>query len=98
MEELELTEEQKELTEEIKKYKAIKALNDNEGGKILVETLGKVIVDELNYLLSKYREIPELDIKVRLAKVSEKLLLIRVLTRAESNFDVLSEQLNELKK
>lgn len=85
------TEEEKALD----KYHDLKALADHPGGKVLVEGLLSDVVMKVDILASNYRELTHVDMIAHLAALSEKLALLRALTRAKDNFKELSEALQQ---
>lgn len=90
-----MNEDQKDLLEDLGKYKALDSLRDTEGGKLVIETLRKSIVSEVSVLVSGYKEMPEQEMRARLAKISAYVPLVQSLLRAKVNKEGLEEELKE---
>ncbi len=91
-----LPEESQGLLDELGNYKALDALKNSDGGKFLVENMRDSIVFEVNTLVAGYKDMPELEIRARLAKLSIYIPLVQTLVRAKPNADGLKEQLIKL--
>lgn len=90
-----MNEEQKDLLEDLGKYKALDSLSDSEGGKIIIGTLRTSIASEVSVLVSGYKEMPEQELRARLAKISAYVPLVQSLVRAKVNKENLEEELKE---
>lgn len=90
------TEEQIEVTEERDRYAVLSALNDSEGGKILVEGLKNDIVAVINKITSEYTTMKHDQLVFACVELKGKRELLLTLTNATANKDVYDEQLKEL--
>lgn len=88
--------ELQEIQEDVNIYKSLDSLAHSEGGKILIESLGKDVVNGVESLLSKYKDAPEMDLRSTIAKLQSDLALLRVLTRSEKNKKQAEEELQKL--
>lgn len=70
-------------------------ISDSEGGKRLLESMGKAIVAGINVLCARQSAMGEMEIRAKLAEVAEKLLLFNTISTARSDFD---ETQSELQK
>ena len=91
-----LPEEAKDLLEELGKYKALDVLKNTEGGELLIATLRASIVSEVGTLIAGYKDMPEIEIRARLAKISAFVPLVQSLVRAKTNAEGLAEDLKNL--
>lgn len=90
-----MNEENKELLEDLGKYKALDSLRDSDGGKLVIETLRKSIASEVSALVFGYKEMPEMELRARLAKVSAYVPLVQTLLRAKTNKEDLEKELEQ---
>ena len=89
MEEKNLYQSQKETQNKLK------ALYDTDGGKLLVDTLMAQVVNMINQLSSGYKHMTLEEFISTSADLSTKLNMVRSLTKAKKNQEVLEELLKE---
>ncbi len=77
--------ELKEIEEDIKKFSKIAEIGKTDGGKEIIQALERDIVGVIDELKNKYKRAKHFSLICMLSKLSEKLDLYRVLTRAEQN-------------
>jgi hypothetical protein len=82
--------------EDVKKMKALATIPNTEGGKILIDSLGRDVVNGVESLISSYKEESDIKLRATIAKLQSDLALLRVLTRAEENSKVAQEALKNL--
>lgn len=70
--------------EDIDKYKAIAAIAEQEGGKILVAGLKEDIAADIENILSLFRG-EDMDLRCAVAKLKADLALYRILKRSPEN-------------
>lgn len=87
---------EKDLLKDLGDAKALNSLKNMDGGKILISSLEKNTVGEINTLTNGYKDLPEMELRARLAKLYNYIVLLRVLLRADSNQSVLETQLKSL--
>lgn len=76
--------------------KDIKTLYESEGGKLLADGLVQDIINKISVLSTNYGTLTHVEMIAVCASISEKLFLIRALTRADKNYKQLySELLDE---
>jgi hypothetical protein len=78
---------------------SLSALNDSKGGKILVKSLIKDIIDGINEIASKHNNLTQQEFISIGAKIKTSIDMVQVLSGAESNkkyYEGLLEE--ELKK
>lgn len=88
--------EQNEIQEDVSLYKSLDALAHSDGGKILIDSLGKDVVNSVDNLTAKYKEASHIELISIIAKLQSDLSLLRVLTRAEKNKEQAQEELKKL--
>jgi len=86
--------DKKIIEKEIEKYAEIEELSNTRGGKQLMDCLKSEIVEEIDNLISKYREKPEELVSI-VARIDEKLYLLRKMTKASDNKQIALEALEE---
>lgn len=91
-----LPEEDQHLLDELGNYKALDALKDSDGGKFLIKNLRESIVSEVSTLVAGYRDMPEVELRARLAKLAAYIPLVQTLVRAKLNAEGLQEDLIKL--
>jgi hypothetical protein len=89
-------EDTEDLLKQLGEYKALDALKDSEGGQLIIDRLRDSIVYEVNSLIAGYKDMPELEIRTRLSKLSIFVPFVQALTRAKSNVEGLKEDLIKL--
>lgn len=82
-----------EQQDDIDTFSALKTLKDSDGGKILIDNLLKDIVNTVGVLENQYRTLSHIELIGHCAALSEKLSLMRVLTRSSKNLKDLKEML-----
>lgn len=87
-----LTQEQQD---DLDTYHALKTLANSDGGKVLVDGLLKDIVGTIGVLENSYRTLSHIELIGHCAALSEKLSLMRILTRAGTNYDELKKLLKD---
>ena len=78
---------------------SLSALNDSKGGKILVKSLVKDIIDGINEISSKHSNLTQQEFISIGAKIKTSIDMVQILSGAETNkkyYEVLLEE--ELKK
>lgn len=91
----ELTPEQKAVEDDFKKYQAINAIANQEGGKVLIKSLESDVVAGVDMIISLYKG-DEMELRTTIAKLSANLNLLRVFKRAIKNEDELRKELATL--
>lgn len=85
-----------EVENDLKTFSALEALTLSEGGKILIDSLKKDVVNGVESVISMYRQAPEIDLRATIAKLQSDLSLLRVLTRSEANKEMAKEELEKM--
>ena len=88
-------EEREEVLSDIKKYKSIAALLDQDGGKLLIKALQSDICGDFDSLCGMIRS-DEMTIKSVIARMSANVNLLRVLKRSRKNVKMAEEALKPL--
>ncbi len=81
------------IKEDVEKMKALSAIPNTEGGKILIDSLGRDVVGSVESLIGGYKEASDTKLRATIAKLQADLGLLRVLTRAEENSRVAQDAL-----
>lgn len=87
-----------EVTKDIQKFSAIDAVSSTTGGKIIVKSLQKDVVSTVDELCSKYKTASHIEMIACCARLSEKLTLLRVLTKAKNLKKLAQEEMEFLLK
>lgn len=90
-----LSPQAKEVLEDVDKYRAIAAILNQEGGKILVESIKSDILRDVDVILGLFKG-PEMDLRAAVAKLSVDLNLFRALKHAPENATLAEEALSKL--
>lgn len=84
-----------EQQDDIDVYTALKTVASSDGGKILIANLLKDIVGTVGVLENQYKTLSHIEVIAHCAAMSEKLALLRTLTRASQNLDDLKKLLED---
>ena len=84
------------IKEDVEKMKALSAVSNTEGGKMLIDSLGRDVVNGVESLIGNYKTSGEMKLIATIAKLQSDLGLLRVLTRAEANSKEAQAALKEL--
>lgn len=85
-----------EVSDDVKAYAEIESIGNMEGGKKLIVSLEKDVVNSVDILLSIYRTGEEMEIRATLAKLASDLALLRVLNRARENKELAEQELKRI--
>jgi hypothetical protein len=85
-----------DVIKDIQKFSAIDAVSNTAGGKIIVKSLQKDIVSSIDELSSKYKTSSHLEMIALCARLSERLTMLRVLTKAKKLKKLAQEELQFL--
>ena len=83
------------IADDLDKVTAISALNNMEGGKILVASLLADIVSSIDTMCAKHKDLTMQEFVSLSVDMKTKINMARLLTRAENNKDYLSDLLDE---
>jgi sulfite reductase alpha subunit-like flavoprotein len=89
------SEEKKELLADLGTFKALDAVLEQEGGKILVKNLEKDFVSQLEIAISLCSE-DEMKLRAAVIKMKATLDILRALKRAKKNIKELQEYLMQI--
>jgi len=84
-----------EIEEDIKKYKAISAIANQDGGKLLIESLRKDIKRDIDIILSLF-DGEELKLRMAVVSLKKNLSLLKVLVGSQANFEMAQEALKSI--
>ena len=87
--------EVKEVKRDLKRFKAVASIVNQEGGKVLIKGLEKDVLSGLDCVLSMYRG-DEIELRATIAKLKADLDLLRVLKRSSKNVKIVEEELAKL--
>lgn len=82
-------------TDQVRMYSALEAVTRSEGGKIILEDLFTDVIGGIDTLTATYSELSHVQIVVLISRIKERLDIIRMLTNAKSNRDILLKHLPE---
>ena len=84
-----------EMVEESDKLHAIKVVLDQEGGKMLVDSLLTDTISSIELLTREYRTLSHADLIVNIARIEVYLSFVRTLYTARDNENQLNEYIKE---
>ena len=87
----------KVVKDDIGEYKAIAAIANQEGGKLLIDKLKKEILDGVDTIMDLAKG-SEIDLRCAVVKLKANVTLLRVLNRAPENARLAEEELSKLLK
>lgn len=85
----------KEIEDDISRFKAIKALGDQEGGKILIAALESDIRSNIDTITTLAGE-DEMKIRIAIVSLKKNLELLNTLKKAESLLDIAMDALKNV--
>lgn len=88
-------EDKKIVINDLEKFKALEAVSESEGGKILIDTLKGDIRDDIETIMSLFKG-DEMELRCAVAKLKSDLTLLRVLLRSKENVKLTEEELQRL--
>ena len=88
----------KEALGDADKYQSLAALQNLDGGKILLDALKQDIVGHIDTLTSSFKEATHIELLATLSRLEAKLAILRLITRAKTNLDGVNEFLDEALK
>jgi hypothetical protein len=91
-------EDVKDLANETDKYFALEVLSESEGGKIVINSHIKDIVNTIDTLSAKYKALTHIEMVALCADMKTKIDVVRTLTRAKKNRIALQDALEEALK
>lgn len=89
--------EKEEIQTDIKRLKSISAVAEQEGGKLLIKSLQKDVVNDLETILSLYRG-DEMELRTAAANLKAHLGVLRTLTRSRSQLKLAMSALEAVEK
>jgi hypothetical protein len=87
--------EVEELKDELGVAISLKHLHDSEGGRILIDGLVSDIMSALDILCGGISELSHTEMIALVAKIKERIDIVRVLTSAKANKEVYEDLLTE---
>ena len=87
---------EEEITDDIKKYKAIETMSKSLGGKIVLKEIKSDVVSTIDQLSTKYGELTHIEMIALCAGLNEKLTLMRTMKNAKENKAGAIEALDDL--
>ena len=87
-----------EIQKDIKKYSSIEAVENSEGGKLLIKSLEKDVVSCIDEMSSKIKTATHIELVAIIAKMSERLTLLRAIRRAKNLKNMAAKELEFLLK
>lgn len=91
----ELPESLKDAAHDAEKYKALKAVMDQEGGRILVDSLMEDVAGSVNRLASGYKDMAEVEMRAICAFLQVNLGIVAVLRGAKGNVEEINAYIKE---
>lgn len=90
------------MNEEIKKdieiYTKIENVKNSPGGKLLIKGLQNDIASTIDNIAANYRALSHIELIALAAKLSEKLAILKTITRSSSNKKLALDALEEAEK
>lgn len=85
----------KEIKKDVEKYKSLEVLADSDGGKILIETLNKDVINTVDWLASNFTEVNHTELIARCAVLKSSLATLRTLKNSKKNVELAEDALKE---
>lgn len=85
----------KQIADDLSKVSAISALGDTEGGKVLITSLIKDVIDNVETLCAKNKELTMQEFVSICSDMKNKLDLVKVFKNSKKNKDYLKELYEE---
>lgn len=85
-----------EIKEAVKKYSAIEATAKSAGGKIILDSLKKDIVSSVDEVCRGYKTLSHTELIAVIAKLSERLSILRIFNNSAKNKKISSNDLKIL--
>lgn len=86
----------KEIEDDISKYAKLESLANNEGGKLLIDSSEKDIINSIDTIIGKYKEASHIELIAIIARLEARLSLLRTLTNAGKNKKLAKQELERL--
>jgi response regulator of citrate/malate metabolism len=86
----------KEILDDIDKFKSIEVLNHTDGGKILVNTIFKDVVNTVDTLAVIYKTATLPELQAHCASLQSNLALLKVFKNAKKQVELAEEALKSL--
>lgn len=80
------------------KYQSLLALQNLEGGIILLSALKRDAVSDVDNLISRYKEASHVELLALVASLDAKLQILRLINRAKTNLEGVESFIDELVK
>lgn len=93
-----MSEEKEQIQKDIKLYSSLEAVERSEGGQILIKGLKKDVASAIDEISLKYRTLPDIELRAAAARLSERINLLRTLTRATKNKKFAVKELESLQE
>lgn len=86
----------KEIEQDIDKYAKLESVKLSQGGKLLIESLQTDILNCINELTGKYKEISHIELIAVIARLEARLNLLKTLERSEQNKQMAKDELQRI--
>lgn len=83
----------KEAEKDLHRYKAIYALNNQEGGKELIKLLVSDIATSIDTIAGNYKELSHTEFIAQGARIAERLALYKLLKSSKHNMEIVEDVL-----
>lgn len=84
-----------EITKDIKKYKAVEAVANSDGGKIIEKDIKDDLISVIDQISVKYGELSHIELIALCAGLNEKLTMLRIFKNAKTNRKMAIEALED---
>lgn len=85
----------KEIKKDIEKYKSLEILSESDGGKLLVNTVNKDLINSIEWLANNYKNASQSELVGYCASIQSNLAILRVLRNAKSNTSLAEDALRQ---
>lgn len=85
-----------EAESDLQRLKDLEAVGNSKGGKMILEAIESDVSSILQDLTVKYADMPEMEMRSKLAKIGVNISLLRLISKAASNALVIEEHLKKL--
>lgn len=89
---------QEEITDDIKRYKAIETMFKSNGGRIILKDIKSDVISTIDQLSTKYGELTHIEMIALCAGLNEKLTMMKLMKNTKENKAMAIEALEGLEK
>ncbi len=90
--------QKKETKKQLAKYSALEAVKNSEGGQQIIRDFEKNIMGCIDELATKYKTSTHIELIALIARMTERITILRLLNRSTNNKNLTVEELKQILK